>query len=109
MKKFVFAITTLFMLLTADLGSASVHVKGYYRKNGTYVQPHYRSDPNGSTSDNWSSKGNVNPYTGAVGTRSPYEANGPSYSSPYTDSAEVEENREVDSEVGGEADDSDSN
>jgi hypothetical protein len=21
----------------------TVHVKGYYRKNGTYVQPHYRS------------------------------------------------------------------
>ena len=23
----------------------TVHVKGYYRKDGTYVQPHYRSPP----------------------------------------------------------------
>jgi len=28
------------------------HVKGYYRKNGTYVQPHERSNPNGTKSDN---------------------------------------------------------
>lgn len=26
-------------------GSKTVHVRGYYRKNGTYVQPHYRRSP----------------------------------------------------------------
>ena len=25
--------------------SAQVHVNGYYRENGTYVQPHWRSSP----------------------------------------------------------------
>lgn len=46
-----------------------MHVKGYFRKNGTYVAPHYRTRANGIKSDNWSFKGNVNPYTGKVGTK----------------------------------------
>lgn len=45
------------------------YVNGYYRKNGTYVQPHYRSAPDGDVSNNWSTRGNVNPYTGQMGTR----------------------------------------
>lgn len=47
-------------------GSVSVH--GYTRSNGTYVSPHHRSAPDGSFSNNWSTRGNVNPYTGKVGT-----------------------------------------
>ena len=46
---------------------ADVYVKGYYRSNGTYVDPHYRTSPNNSTYDNWSSYGNTNPYTGQKG------------------------------------------
>lgn len=46
-----------------------VYVKGYYRKNGTYIAPHYRSAPDKSLSNNWSTKGNLNPYTGKVGTK----------------------------------------
>ncbi len=42
---------------------ADTRVKGYYRKDGTYVKPHWRSSPNSSVWDNWSTKGNVNPYT----------------------------------------------
>jgi hypothetical protein len=30
---------------------------------------HWRSSPNNTTYDNWSTRGNVNPYTGEVGTR----------------------------------------
>src|SRR5690242_11556610 len=48
--------------------SGSVSVKGYYRKDGTYVQPHKRSAPDGNFDNNWSTKGNVNPYTGKPGT-----------------------------------------
>jgi hypothetical protein len=48
---------------------AQTHVNGYYRTDGTYVQPHYRSSPNNTVYDNWSTRGNVNPYTGQVGTR----------------------------------------
>ncbi len=46
---------------------ADVYVDGYYRSNGTYVSPHYRTSPNNSTYDNWSSYGNTNPYTGQKG------------------------------------------
>lgn len=46
-----------------------VAVRGYFRSNGTYVQPHYRSAPDGSFYNNWSTYGNVNPYTGEVGTK----------------------------------------
>lgn len=50
----------------ASFADAVVSVKGYYRKNGTYVQPHYRSDPDSSPYNNWSYPGNTNPYTGKV-------------------------------------------
>ena len=48
---------------------AVVHVRGYTRKDGTYVAPHYRSNPDGNFWNNWSTIGNVNPYTGKPGTR----------------------------------------
>ena len=48
-----------------------VHVGGYLRSNGTYVEPYYRSAPDGNFFNNWSAKGNVNPYTGKPGTQSP--------------------------------------
>ena len=66
------ALAALAVLLTAGVALADVYVQGYYKNNGTYVQPHYRSSPNSTTLDNWSTKGNVNPYTGKAGTRDPY-------------------------------------
>lgn len=52
---------------------ADTYVNGYYRSNGTYVQPHYRTDPNNTRLDNYSTKGNYNPYTGKYGTKDPYD------------------------------------
>lgn len=48
-----------------------VHVHGYVKKDGTYVKPYHRSNPNNSKYDNYSTKGNYNPYTGKKGTKSP--------------------------------------
>jgi|GEM_PF-1767188 len=58
----------LFILLfTSSLFSfAQVHVLGYYRKNGTYVQPHERTRPNHTVTDNYSYPGNYNPNTGSI-------------------------------------------
>lgn len=39
---------------------------------GSYVWPHYQTNPNGTKLDNWSTRGNVNPFTGRPGTKSPY-------------------------------------
>ena len=46
---------------------SSTYVRGYYR-SGSYVQPHHRSGRDGYHNNNWSVKGNVNPYTGKPGT-----------------------------------------
>lgn len=70
--KRLFCFLALFAL-TVGL-SAAVSVKGYYRKDGTYVAPHYRSSPNGTKADNYSTKGNVNPYTNKEGTKSADES-----------------------------------
>jgi hypothetical protein len=46
-------------------------VSGYVKKNGTYVAPHYRTTPNSTNTDNYSTKPNTNPYTGQPGTVAP--------------------------------------
>ena len=62
----------IFILAIATLVSAPViadqYVKGHTRSDGTYVAPHYRSTPNNVQYDNYSTKGNTNPYTGQRGT-----------------------------------------
>lgn len=52
---------------------AAQRVKGYTKKNGTYVAPHYKSTPNKSKFDNYSTKGNINPYTGKKGSVNPFK------------------------------------
>ena len=74
------------ILLLALLASVSFcfaqgiqYVPGYYRSNGTYVPGYYRTAPNGTPWDNWSTRGNYNPYTGKPGTYVPhphYDRNG---------------------------------
>lgn len=62
----------LFLLLTLAFCLYSfgqdVYVNGYYRSNGTYVAPHYRTSPNKTVNDNYSTLGNYNPHTGKWGT-----------------------------------------
>lgn len=70
MKKFLSLLVACSLVVGIPaIASADVHVSGHYRKDGTYVPPHYRSDPDGSTDNNWSHYGNTNPYTGKRGTR----------------------------------------
>lgn len=61
-------LTLAIALITAQAASADVFVNGYFKSNGTYVMPHFRSMPNSTVLDNWSYIGNVNPYTGSIGT-----------------------------------------
>lgn len=48
--------------------SSDVYVKSYVKSNGTVVEGHMRSAPDKSAGNNFSTKGNVNPYTGEAGT-----------------------------------------
>lgn len=81
MKKF-FAMVSLVCLLTTT-AYASTYVNGYTRRDGTYVQGHYRSNPNHTRLDNYSTKGNYNPYTGKAGTVNPYNQYGSAYNNRY--------------------------
>ena len=72
-------IAGLALVLLGSAASADQFVNGYMRRDGTYVQPHMRSSPDSNPFNNYSTQGNVNPYTGAVGTRNPYNSG---YGSP---------------------------
>jgi hypothetical protein len=56
---------------TVPKSSSDTTVHGYTKKNGTHVQSYERKAPNGTQKDNFSTKGNVNPYTGKKGTKTP--------------------------------------
>jgi hypothetical protein len=64
----IFLVIFIILLSLASVEARDVEVKGYTKGNGTYVEPHYRSSPNQYKSDNWSTSGNTNPYTGKRGT-----------------------------------------
>ncbi len=75
---------------------SDVNVDGYHRSNGAYVEPHYRSSPNDTKSDNWSTYGNENPYTGEEGTRRYDDYNNYGAGSNYStseDYSDVSENK----------------
>lgn len=71
MKKTILSLA----LLAAGAASAQTYVAPHVRSDGTFVQGHVRSTPNGTRSDNYGTRGNVNPYTGQSGTLSPYNPN----------------------------------
>lgn len=61
-------ILTLVLSTISLISISQVHVRGYYRKSGTYVQPHQRTFPNETKLDNYSTFPNINPHTGKTGT-----------------------------------------
>lgn len=73
MRKLI-ALALAVFLLTTSLAFAE-RVRGYYRKNGTYVSGYNRSDRNSTVRDNYNYKGNTNPYTGQTGSN--YYRNNP--------------------------------
>ena len=70
MKKLV-VLTLAILLGWVMVASAQVWVNPYTRKDGTQVQGHYRSSPDGNPYNNYSFPGNTNPYTGKQATGDP--------------------------------------
>jgi hypothetical protein len=68
MKKLFFFIAFLFAA-AHSFAQTSTYVSGYTSSNGTYVQGYYRTTPNNTRNDNYSTVGNINPYTGSYGTK----------------------------------------
>ena len=70
MKVTSVAITLSLLLPFSMAAQARSHsVRAHVTKRGAYVARHYQTNPNHTKRDNWSTKGNVNPYTGKRGTR----------------------------------------
>jgi len=87
------AIIVLAFLLATTVAASAQYTTRSYGGYGTglygsgsnpsshYVQPHYttqgvvsghrQTNPNNTQFDNYSTRGNINPYTGQVGIRSP--------------------------------------
>ena len=68
------ALCSVIALVICSTGAdaADVQARGYTTKRGTYVMPSMRTSRNRSRTDNWSSRPNVNPYTGRTGSMNPY-------------------------------------
>ncbi len=77
MKKIIissFLVLFILVSFSASVGAKTTRVKGYYKPStGTYVAPSYKTSPNKTKLDNYSTKGNYNPYTGKKGTVNPYK------------------------------------
>lgn len=66
------------LLATTPNAEAYARVRGYYRSNGSYVQPYIRSNPNGLRYDNYGYRPNQGLYNSTYGTRG-YRWNTPSW------------------------------
>lgn len=78
MNKLIIAATIIASITGAsaqNYGSGSNtrshSTSGYTTNSGTYVPPSHATNPNSTQMDNYTTRGNVNPNTGAVGTRTP--------------------------------------
>ncbi|MCH5347574.1 MAG: hypothetical protein J1E63_10705 [Muribaculaceae bacterium] len=82
---FIAVITCSAQSYSTGVNPNSTYVNGYTKSNGTYVPGHYRSKPNSTNRDNYSTQGNRNPYNGNSGYRAPdYSSGASNYGSGHT-------------------------
>jgi hypothetical protein len=76
MKRLIFLIIVVVSILIPALVQAQwgrdTQVRGYQRQDGTIVQPYHRTLPDNNQFNNYSTQGNINPWTGQRGTVNPY-------------------------------------
>ena len=48
-------------------GVPYIYIDGYTKKDGTVIKGYYRSLPDKNKLNNWTTKGNINPFTGKKG------------------------------------------
>lgn len=68
---FVFVLMLGVFVLTSS-AEAATRVRGYVKRSGTYVAPHYKSNKDSLKYNNYSTQGNYNPFTGKKGYVKPY-------------------------------------
>src|SRR4029077_10722453 len=71
-------LTLLALLATITFANAQGYhwVIPHYDHNGNFYNGHYQTNPDGNPFDNWSTRGNYNPFTGTPGYRDPYNSYG---------------------------------
>ena len=79
-------------LALPSISFADTYVRGYTKKDGTYVAPHFRSSPDNNIYNNYSSEGQTNPYTAKKGsqrheysTQPKYQKDSPLYTPDASD------------------------
>lgn len=73
MRAIVIATAALSVFVSVQASAqSSTYQRGYVRRDGTYVAPTMRTNPNSTIQDNYSSRPNINPYNGRIGTANPY-------------------------------------
>lgn len=75
------ALLSIILLMVATSVAADKYVSPHFRNDGSYVGGHIRSNPNTFRFDNYSSKGNTNPYTGERGYKKNEFTSPPAYNS----------------------------
>ena len=65
-RRFLASILVAATLLSWVPSAFAERVRGYYRRNGTYVQPYERTPADGNPYNNYGYPGNYNPNTGSV-------------------------------------------
>lgn len=86
LKKFVLAVAVLAGSFTSCSQLQADHfVHGHFTYYGAYVRPHFQSHADGNFYNNYSTRGELNPYTGQFGTHHwpSYSYPAYRYSSPY--------------------------
>ena len=67
----IFFILSNLISFGQSKSSSDVYLNGYVRKDGTVVPGYYRTAPNSTLNDNFSTKGNTNPYNQKKGWIAP--------------------------------------
>lgn len=64
-------LLVLVLIISSPVAAEDTYIDGYIRQDGTYVQPHFRTQSDNYSDNNFSARGNTNPYTGNRGSVSP--------------------------------------
>lgn len=91
-KFMLLAASAMAVLSTTAFAQQDQYVSPYMRRDGTFVEGYHRTAPDSNPYNNYSTKGNSNPWTGQAGTVAPQPQavspyNGPTFGpNPYDSS-----------------------
>ena len=67
--KIILLISALTLCYSSAMAQGIIFQKGYVKKDGSYVSPVYKTKSDNKMYNNYSTQGNVNPFTGKAGTK----------------------------------------